>query len=60
MKWLFILLLIANAVYLGWEMDRDVQLDRANVSSAVKVPAGTQRLELLSEMDRRPETRSRI
>ncbi len=49
-----------NAVYLGWEMDRDVQLDRANVSSAVKVPAGTQRLELLSEMDRRPETRSRI
>lgn len=60
MKWFFILLLIANAVYLGWEMDRDVQLDRANVSSAIKVPAGTQRLELLNELERLPETRSRI
>jgi len=60
MKWLFILLLITNAVYLGWEMDRDVQLDRANVSSAIKVPAGTQRLELLNELERLPETRSRI
>ena len=58
MKWLFILLLIANAVCLGWEMDRDVQLDRANVSSAIKVPAGTQRLELLNELERLPETRS--
>ncbi|GJM04184.1 MAG: hypothetical protein DHS20C09_01750 [marine bacterium B5-7] len=60
MKWLFILLLIANAVYLGWEMDRDVQLERANVSSAIKIPAGTQRLELLNELQRLPETRSRI
>jgi SPOR domain len=60
MKWFFILLLITNAVYLGWEMDRDVQLDRANVSSAIKVPAGTQRLELLAELEKPPETRSRI
>jgi len=60
MKWFFILLLIANAVYLGWEMDRDVQLDRANVSSAIKVPAGTQRLQLLNELEKLPETRSRI
>tara|TARA_R110002072_G_scaffold48681_1_gene133020 strand:+ start:35116 stop:35955 length:840 start_codon:yes stop_codon:yes gene_type:complete len=60
MKWLFILLLIANAVYLGWEMDRDVQLERANVSAAIKVPAGTQRLKLLNELEHLPETRSRI
>jgi len=60
MKWFFIILLFTNAVYLGWEMDRDVQLDRANVSSAIKVPAGTQRLELLAELEKLPETRSRI
>lgn len=60
MKWLFILLLVTNAVYLGWEMDRNVQLERANVSSAIKIPAGTQRLELLSELEKPPETRSRI
>jgi hypothetical protein len=60
MKWLFILILIANAVYLGWEMDRDVQLDRANVSTAIKVPAGTKRLELLNELERLPETRISI
>ena len=47
MKWLFILILIANAVYLGWEMDRDVQLDRANVSTAIKVPAGIQNGEVI-------------
>jgi SPOR domain len=60
MKWFFILLLIVNVVYLGWEMNRDVRLDRANVSSAIRVPAGTQRLELLSELEKFPETRSRI
>ena len=59
MKWLFILLLVVNVVYLGWEMDRDVQLDYANVSDAVKIPAGTQRLSLLSELDELPETRIR-
>jgi len=59
MKWLFILLLVVNVVYLGWEMDRDVKLDYANVSDAVKIPAGTQRLSLLSELDELPETRIR-
>lgn len=59
MKWLFILLLLANVVYLGWEMDRDVQLDYANVAAAVKIPTGTQRLALLSELDKPPETRNR-
>ncbi len=59
MKWLFILLLLVNVVYLGWEMDRDVQLDYANVAAAVKIPAGTQRLALLSELEKPPETRNR-
>ena len=60
MKWVFILLLLANTVYLGWEIDRDTRLDRANLSSAIKVPAGTQRLILLSELEKLPETRSQI
>jgi len=60
MKWVFILLLLANFIYLGWEIDRDARLDRANVSSAIKVPAGTQRLLLLTELEKLPETRSHI
>ncbi len=60
MKWFFILLLLANVVYLGWEIDRDARLKRVNVSSAIKVPAGTQKLVLLSELEKLPETRSHI
>ena len=60
MKWLFILLLIANIVYLGWEMDRDTQLYSLNAASAIKVPSGTQELVLLNELDKLPETRSHI
>lgn len=60
MKWFFILLLLANVIYLGWEIDRDARLKRVNVSSAIKVPAGTQKLVLLSELEKLPETRSHI
>jgi len=60
MKWFFILLLLSNVVYLGWEIDRDSRLKRVNVSSAIKIPAGTQKLVLLSELDKLPETRSHI
>jgi sporulation related protein len=60
MKWFFILLLLINVIYLGWEIDRDAQLNRANVSSAIRVPAGTQQLVLLKELEKLPETRSHI
>ncbi len=60
MKWFFILLLLANVIYLGWEIDRDAQLNRVNVSSAIRVPAGTQQLVLLNELEKLPETRSHI
>ena len=60
MKWVFILLLLGNFIYLGWEIDRDTRLDRTNVLSAIKVPAGTQRLLLLTELEKLPETRSHI
>jgi len=60
MKWVFILLLLGNFIYLGWEIDRDARLDRVIVSSTIKVPAGTQRLLLLAELEKLPETRSHI
>lgn len=60
MKWIFILLLLTNVVYLGWEIDRNSHLDRANLSSAIKVPAGTPRLALLSELDKVPDERNLI
>ncbi|MCZ6802754.1 MAG: SPOR domain-containing protein [Proteobacteria bacterium] len=60
MKWAFILLLLGNFVYLGWEIDRDARLERVNVTSAISVPAGTQRLVLLNELEKLPETRSHI
>jgi len=60
MKWLFILLLLTNVVYLGWEIDSDARLDRVNTSTAIKVPAGTQQLVLLNELEKLPETRSHI
>jgi hypothetical protein len=60
MKWFFILLLLINVVYLGYEIDRDAKLKRINVSSAIKVPAGTQKLVMLSELEKPPESRSHI
>ncbi len=60
MKWFFIIILLANVIYLGWEIDRDAQLNRVNVSSAIRVPAGTQRLVLLNELEKLPERRSHI
>ncbi len=60
MKWFFILLLLANVIYLGWEIDRDARLNRVNVASAIRVPAGTQKLVLLNELETLPERRSHI
>lgn len=60
MKWLFILLLLANVIYLGWEMDRDTRLHHANISSGLKIPIGTQKFILLNELDKLPKKRSQI
>ena len=60
MKWLFILLLVANLFYLDWEMDRGVQLKHADRSSAIKISRGTQQLELLNELKRLPNTRNQL
>ena len=57
MKWFFILLLVANVSYLGWEIDRSTKLDVANQREAIRIPAGTQRLALVSELEQQPNRR---
>ena len=51
MKWGFIMLLLANALYLGWEIDRDARLARNDAGAVIRILPGTPRLELLSELD---------
>lgn len=46
MRWLFILLLLTNALYFGWQMSRPV------LSHAEVIPANVTRLRLLKEEDR--------
>ena len=54
MKWGFIVLLLANALYLGWEIDRDARLARNDAGAVIRIPPGTPRLELLSELQTPP------
>lgn len=58
MKWLVLLLLLLNAVYLGWEIDRGTRTGMANRSAAVQVPTGVARLSLVSELRTPPVKRS--
>ena len=51
MKWGFIMLLLANALYLGWEIDRDARLARNDAAAVIRITPGTPRLELLSELE---------
>ncbi|MGH8245575.1 MAG: hypothetical protein ACREUU_03985 [Gammaproteobacteria bacterium] len=57
MKWLVLLLLLFNAVYLGWEIDRKTRSGMANRSAAVEVPSGTVRLSLIRELPAPPARR---
>ena len=57
MKWFFILLLLINVAYLGWEIDRGAKQQRANQQSAIAIPAAAKQLQLVSELENRPEPR---
>ena len=59
MKWGFIMLLLANALYLGWEIDRDARLARNDAGAMIRIPPGTPRLELLSELETPPAPAAR-
>ena len=58
MKWFFILLLLFNVIYLGWELDREAHMKMQNAVSGLNVPATAKRLLLVTEMDSLPEARS--
>ena len=49
MRWLALLLLVGNVVYLGWELDRGTKILVANSRLAIKIPAGTATLKRLDE-----------
>jgi hypothetical protein len=57
MRTLVLLLLVANLVYLGWELDRESRAAVRNGAAALPVPPGTRRLVLIRELDEPPPPR---
>ena len=55
MRWVFILFLFLNVIYLGWELDRQAKIDRKNNISEIVLPSGLEQLRLVSESDSKPE-----
>lgn len=51
MKWLFILLLLCNVFYFGWEFDQQTRVSISNSTAAIPIPKGTEELKLLSELE---------
>ena len=55
MRWLALLLLVGNVMYLGWELDRDTKALVANSRSALTIPAGTTTLKKIDHGADLPE-----
>lgn len=51
MRWLFILFLLLNVIYLGRELNRQFKMDRLNNPPSVISLTGLQKLKLISESD---------
>ncbi len=58
MKWTFILLLIGNLFYLGWEIERETRLQMRSQAGQAAIPADARHLQLISELDEKPPPRS--
>jgi hypothetical protein len=58
MKWIFIILLLCNVLYFGWELDRQSRITISNSSAAIAIPRGTERLKLLLELEKSPEVKT--
>ncbi|HEY5703700.1 MAG TPA: SPOR domain-containing protein [Gammaproteobacteria bacterium] len=58
MKWLFILLLVINVAYMGWEIDHQTRINLNNRKEALPVPKGVDRLVLVRELNKTPETKT--
>jgi hypothetical protein len=57
MKWLFVLLLAANIIYFGWELDRETRLQIRNNPPEVSIPVTARQLQLISELEVPPSLR---
>lgn len=55
MRTLFIFLLLANVLYLGWELERGAEINRQDATASAAIPAGVTRLKLISESPTKPE-----
>lgn len=55
MKWFFIIFLIINVCYFGWELDRQTRIEVSNAVRPFNVPDGVQRLELLGETENKSD-----
>ena len=49
MRWVALSLLVANLIYLGWELNRDAQALVANTPPRLTLPAATQTLAIIDE-----------
>ena len=49
MKWLFIVFLLLNVCYFGWELDRQTRIEVSNSVRPFNVPDDVQKLKLLGE-----------
>ena len=58
MKWLVLLLLIANAVYFGWELDRQSRSNVVNAQASLPVVRAAKKLVLLEELESPPAARA--
>lgn len=57
MKWFFLVLLVVNLVYFGWELDRQTHINLSEKRQALTVPAGTAGMALVRELDEAPAAR---
>lgn len=58
MKWVFILLLVSNVGYLGWELDRETSLSIQRQLGRTVIPPDAASLKLLSELTEKPVSKS--
>ena len=57
MKWLFVILLAVNLIYLGWELDRQAAMDQTQGQEALIIPPHVRKLVLLKELPSSPAPR---
>ena len=55
MRWVFILFLLLNVVYFGWELDRQSKMDRQGHTTSISSTSGAEKLTLVAESNILPQ-----